>query len=250
MTRLDSSLGSAAGMRAALLQAVHHARHRQRVRRQLIDQPLMRNVLADLSLESEAATTLVLRVAGAIDRRCAVTPQSATSAPATAVGQVLGVQAAARRSSPRRWNAWAATATSRRPPSCPGSTGRRRSTASGRGPATSTPSTCCAPWTANRQPGRVPRRDRAARAPTPPRRGVEAVRIRPSSPTAPTELRARRIVERMALVLQGSLLVRHAPPALADAFTASRLAGDHGLTFGTLPRRRTSRACSPVPALA
>ena len=49
------------------------------------------------------------------------------------------------------------------------------------------------------------------------------------------EARARRVVERMALALQGSLLVRHAPPAVADAFCASRLAGDGGLAFGTLP---------------
>jgi putative acyl-CoA dehydrogenase len=50
------------------------------------------------------------------------------------------------------------------------------------------------------------------------------------------ELRARRLVERMALTLQGSLLVRHAPAAVADAFCASRLAGDWGHAFGTLPR--------------
>ena len=49
------------------------------------------------------------------------------------------------------------------------------------------------------------------------------------------EHRARRLVERMALALQGSLLVRHGHPAVADAFCASRLAGDHGLAFGTLP---------------
>jgi putative acyl-CoA dehydrogenase len=49
------------------------------------------------------------------------------------------------------------------------------------------------------------------------------------------ELRARRVVEHMALALQASLLVRHAPPAVADAFCASRLAGDGGLQYGTLP---------------
>jgi putative acyl-CoA dehydrogenase len=49
------------------------------------------------------------------------------------------------------------------------------------------------------------------------------------------EVRARRVVEGMALCLQGSLLVRHAPPAVADAFCASRLAGDAGLEYGTLP---------------
>src|SRR4051794_2960939 len=49
------------------------------------------------------------------------------------------------------------------------------------------------------------------------------------------ELRARRLVERMALVLQGSLVVRYSPPAVADAFCASRLGGDWGHAFGTLP---------------
>jgi putative acyl-CoA dehydrogenase len=49
------------------------------------------------------------------------------------------------------------------------------------------------------------------------------------------EHRARRVVERMALALQGSLLVRHAPPAVADAFCATRLGGDGGLHYGTLP---------------
>jgi putative acyl-CoA dehydrogenase len=50
------------------------------------------------------------------------------------------------------------------------------------------------------------------------------------------ELRARHLVERMALALQGSVLVRHGDAAVADAFCASRLAGDHGMAFGTLPR--------------
>jgi putative acyl-CoA dehydrogenase len=50
------------------------------------------------------------------------------------------------------------------------------------------------------------------------------------------EVRARRIVERMALALQGSVLVRHGDAAVADAFCASRLAGDRGMVFGTLPR--------------
>ncbi|HEU4348066.1 MAG TPA: acyl-CoA dehydrogenase family protein, partial [Actinoplanes sp.] len=68
MTRLDCVTGSASGMRAALVQAVHHARHRRAFGRLLADQPLMRNVLADLAVESEAATTLAVRLAGAVDR--------------------------------------------------------------------------------------------------------------------------------------------------------------------------------------
>lgn len=50
------------------------------------------------------------------------------------------------------------------------------------------------------------------------------------------ETGARRLVELMALTLQAALLVRHAPPPVADAFCATRLGGDWGYTFGTLPR--------------
>jgi putative acyl-CoA dehydrogenase len=66
-TRLDCVIGSAALMRAALIQAVHHARHRRVFGAKLIDQPLMRNVLADLALESEAAIVLFMRLAGAFE---------------------------------------------------------------------------------------------------------------------------------------------------------------------------------------
>ena len=67
-TRLDCVLGSAASMRKAVTEATHHAAHRSAFGRRLIDQPLMRNVLADLCLESEAATTLAIRLAHAFDR--------------------------------------------------------------------------------------------------------------------------------------------------------------------------------------
>jgi putative acyl-CoA dehydrogenase len=66
-TRLDCVIGSAALMRAALIQAIHHARHRRAFGAKLVDQPLMRNVLADLALESEAATVLFMRLAGAFE---------------------------------------------------------------------------------------------------------------------------------------------------------------------------------------
>src|SRR5207302_9766349 len=69
LTRLDCTTGSAALMRQATLQAVHHARHRQAFGKRLVDQPLMKNVLADLALETEAATALALRVARAVDAR-------------------------------------------------------------------------------------------------------------------------------------------------------------------------------------
>lgn len=70
-TRLDCVIGSAALMRAALVQAIHHARHRSAFGARLADQPLMRNVLADLALESEAATVLFMRLAGAFEESAA-----------------------------------------------------------------------------------------------------------------------------------------------------------------------------------
>ncbi|GGC22285.1 isovaleryl-CoA dehydrogenase [Pseudoduganella buxea] len=66
-TRLDCVLGSAGIMRAALTHALHHARHRQAFGRALAQQPLMQNVLADLALESEAATAFALRLARCFD---------------------------------------------------------------------------------------------------------------------------------------------------------------------------------------
>ena len=66
-TRLDCVMGSAAIVRQALVQAIHHCRHRRAFRSLLIDQPLMRTVLADIALESEAATVLMLRLARAYD---------------------------------------------------------------------------------------------------------------------------------------------------------------------------------------
>jgi len=81
-TRLDCVIGSAALMRAALVQAIHHARHRVAFSRRLLDQPLMRNVLADLALESEAATILFMRLAHAFDAHLAAEREGTTEADA------------------------------------------------------------------------------------------------------------------------------------------------------------------------
>jgi putative acyl-CoA dehydrogenase len=68
LTRLDCVTGSLGIMRSALMQAIHHTRHRTAFQKKLVDQPLMRAVLADLSLEREAALALGLRLAAAFDR--------------------------------------------------------------------------------------------------------------------------------------------------------------------------------------
>nr|BFE71185.1 hypothetical protein GCM10020092_044860 [Actinoplanes digitatis] len=125
MTRLDCVTGSASGMRAALVQAVHHARHRSAFGGPLIGKPLMRNVLADLAVESEAATALALRLAGAVDRGYAATRRNARSAAWRSRSASSGCASGSRRWSARPWSAWAATATWRSR-ACRGSTATRR----------------------------------------------------------------------------------------------------------------------------
>ena len=87
LTRLDCMLGSAGLMRMALRQAMHHAHHRRAFGKRLLEQPLMRSVLADLALESEAATALAMRVAGAVERGAQDPHQAALARVATAIGK-------------------------------------------------------------------------------------------------------------------------------------------------------------------
>ena len=136
-TRLDCVLGSAAIMRRAVAEATHHAAHRAAFGRLLAEQPLMQNVLADLCLDSEAATATALRLAAPSTR--ATTPSGGSRPPSRSTGSARP----RRRSSPRRSSASAATATSRSR-GCRASSARARSTRSGRGRGTSTASTCCA----------------------------------------------------------------------------------------------------------
>ena len=119
MTRLDCVLGSAATVRAALTQGIHHARHRRAFGALLVDQPLMQNVLADLAVESEAATAL----ASASPRQW--TPGSRPSSGWRGPPRSSGCASGRRAWSPRPWRCSAATA-SWRSRGCPGSTGRRR----------------------------------------------------------------------------------------------------------------------------
>lgn len=87
LTRLDCALGSAAEMRRALIEAVHHAAHRRAFGKRLIEQPLMREVLADLALESEAATAFAVRIAAAVDAAPRDPREAAFARVATAIGK-------------------------------------------------------------------------------------------------------------------------------------------------------------------
>ncbi|MEV8632507.1 isovaleryl-CoA dehydrogenase [Streptosporangium sp. NPDC051023] len=235
MTRLDCVTGSAAGMRYGVTRAVHHATHRSAFGRRLVDQPLMRNVLADLALESEAATTLMTRLAGATDR--AITGDRAESAlrrTALAVGKYWVC---------KRGPAHAAEAME-----CLGGNGYVEESQM---PRLLRESPLNGIWEGSgniaaldvlRALGREPEALEAFFAEVTLAAGADrrlddaADRLRKSlGDLADAEVRARRIAEDMALVLQGSLLVRLAPPAVADAFCASRLSGEAGRAFGTLP---------------
>ncbi|MGW4943612.1 acyl-CoA dehydrogenase family protein [Actinoplanes sp. NPDC004185] len=236
MTRLDCVTGSASGMRAALVQAVHHTRHRAAFGGPLIDKPLMRNVLADLAVESEAATALALRLAGAVDRGVrGDAGERAFSRLAIAVGKF--------------WVCKRQPAVVGEALECLGGNGYVEESGLPR-LYRDAPLNSIWEGSGNVQALdvlRALRRDPA---------GLDAFRAevgaaagadsRLDAATAELtallsdgedlESDARRVVERMALVLQGSLLVRHAPAAVADAFCASRLGGDWGHSFGTLPR--------------
>jgi putative acyl-CoA dehydrogenase len=232
MTRLDCVIAGAAGMRAGLVQATHHATHRQAFGSYLVDTPLMGNVLADLAVESEAATTLALRLAGATDNAFAGDEQEAafrrlglavskywvckrTSAHAAEALECLGGNGYVEESGMPRLYREAPLISIWEGSGNVAALDVLRAMASGGAEAF------------------MAEVDAAAGAD---RRLDEAVaRLRASLADGPDQAGARRLVERMALVLQGSLLVRHGHPAVADAFCASRLGGDWGVAFGTLP---------------
>ena len=234
-TRLDCVTGSAGMMRKALVEAGHHVRNRAAFGATLIDQPLMRNVVADLAVESEAATTLALRLAGAADRGIRGDEgEQAFRRIASAIGKYWVT---------KRGPAFTAEALE-----CLGGNGYVEESGMPRlyreAPLNSI-------WEGSgnvnaldvlRALGRQPESVEAlmgelALASGADRRLDAAVgrlgnELRDLDGI---EVRARRLVELMALTLQGSLLVRHAPEAVADAFCATRLGGDGGFAFGTLP---------------
>jgi len=228
-TRLDCVLGSAAGMRVAVEQATHHAAHRSAFGRLLADQPLMQNVLADLCVESEAATVTALRLARAYDRG-----ESSFARLATAVAKYWVC---------KRGPGHAAEALE-----CLGGNGYVEESVL---PRLYRQQPLQSIWEGS---GNVICLDvlRALRrthetldaflAECREAEGGDA-RLDRALHTLGHDLRdaseaeegARRLVERMGLVLQASLLVRHGDPAVADAFCASRLDGDGGFAYGTLP---------------
>ncbi|GHF31900.1 acyl-CoA dehydrogenase family protein [Streptomyces fumanus] len=232
-TRLDCVMSSATLMRKTLVEAGHHARYRHAFGARLLDQPLMRNVLADLALESEAATALTLRLAGAADRAVrGDAGEAAFRRIATAVGKYWVT---------KRGPAFTAEALE-----CLGGNGYVEDSGM---PRHYREAPLLSIWEGSgnvnaldvlRALRREPHTADALFGELALARGADA---RLDAAVARLEdllagagpAGARRLVELMALTLQASLLVRHAPPAVADAFCASRLGGDWGHSFGTLP---------------
>jgi putative acyl-CoA dehydrogenase len=232
-TRLDCALGSASGMRLGTVRAVHHATHRHAFGKALVDQPLMANVLADLVLESEAATTAALRLAAAGDR---------PGDPQEQAFRRLGLAVT------KYWVCKRAPSHAAEALECFGGNGYVEESGMPRlyreAPLMSIweGSGNVAALDALRAMGRQPESVAAFFAEVERAAGGDARlddavgRVRKElTDLDGIEFRARRLVESMALVLQGSLLVRHGAPAVADAFCASRFGGDWGVAFGTLP---------------
>ncbi|MFF9915741.1 acyl-CoA dehydrogenase family protein [Streptomyces sp. NPDC013457] len=231
-TRLDCVLGSAALMRQAVAQAVHHTAYRRAFGGELIDKPLMRNVLADLALESEAATVLGMRLAAAYD---------AGSEAERAFARIAVPVA-------KYWVTKRCTPVVAEALECLGGNGYVEESGM---PRLLRESPLNSIWEGSgnvqaldvlRVLRQEPMALNALLTEVGKARGADH-RLDRAIKGMLTELadldgiegRARRLVERMALVLQGSLLVRWAPSEVADAFCASRLGGDWGAAFGTLP---------------
>jgi putative acyl-CoA dehydrogenase len=232
-TRLDCVLGSSAGMRLGVAQAIHHAAYRRAFGRELIAAPLMRNVLADLAVESEAATILALRLARAYDTQ-GDDREAAFKRLATAVAKY--------------WICKRAPVHAAEALECLGGNGYvedsgmprlfRESPLNGIWEGSGNVICLDVLRAMRRNPESVEAffAEVGAAAGADRRLDTEVAAVQQSFADVDSlEVRARRVVERMALVLQASLLVRYGHPAVADAFVATRIAGDHGAAFGTLP---------------
>ena len=234
LTRLDCMLGSAAEMRMALAQAVHHAMHRRAFGKRLVEHALMRNVLADLAIESEAATQFAMRVARAVDRAPHDPAEAAFARVATAIGKY--------------WICKRTPAFVNEAQECLGGAGYVEESMLSRlyrqAPLNSIwegsgniqcldvlralakePGTAATLWTELQAAGNE-HTDHAA--------AIEALRAPLDGETTVDEVAARGFVERLVLALQASVLLRAGSP-MADAFCRSRLGGAHGLALGTLP---------------
>jgi putative acyl-CoA dehydrogenase len=235
LTRLDCALGSATSMRQGLTRAIHHVQHRKAFGDYLIDAPLMRNVIADLAVEAEAATVLAMRMAGATDAAVRGDEREVLL-------RRIGLAAA------KYWICKRATPHAAEAMECLGGNGYAEESGM---PRLYREAPLMGIWEGS---GNVSALDTLRAVATRPecaevlfdelaataghdaRLDARAAALRAALGDPPTlEYRARKVAEDISLVLQGSLLVRHGHPAVAEAFLATRMAGDWGGAFGTLP---------------
>jgi len=231
-TRLDCVIGSASLMRQAVAQATHHTAHRTAFGKLLTDQPLMVNVLADLAIESEATTILMMRIAGAFDR---------AADPAEANFRRIAVAIA------KFWTCKRAIAVVAEALECHGGNGYVEESILPRlyreAPLNSI-------WEGAGNVNALDVLRAMQREPDSMTAYLEEVGLakgadkrldhaidelnRELSSSSEIESGARRLVERMAVVLQASLLLRHGEQKVAELFVSSRLLNDWGNSFGTL----------------
>ena len=235
LTRLDCTLGSATSMRQGLARAIHHAAHRKAFGAYLIDQPLMRNVLADLAVEAEAATIVAMRMAGATD---AATRGDERETLLRRIGLAAAKYWVCKRATPHAGEAM----------ECLGGNGYAEDSGM---PRLYREAPLMGIWEGS---GNVSALD-ALRAMATRQECVEVLfdelartagqdarldahvdSLRNAlADQASIEYRARKVAEDITLALQGSLLLRHGHPAVTEAFLATRMAGNWGGAFGTLP---------------
>ena len=233
--RIYCCVSSAALMRQGLVQALHHTSHRSAFGSLLIDQPMMRNVLADLALESEAAMVLAMRIARSMDEAADHPDAAALARIGTAIGKF--------------WNCKRAPMQLFEAMECHGGPGYVEESILPRlyreAPVNSiwegSGNVMCLDVlrAMQREPAAVPalmaELERARGGHPNLDRTIADLKAGLDDP-AGLELRARQLTEQMAMAWQGALLVEHAPAAVAEAFCVSRLGAHYSGVFGTLPK--------------
>jgi putative acyl-CoA dehydrogenase len=231
-TRLDCILAPAAYMRQALANALWHTAHRTAFQKKLIDKPLMRSVLADLAIESEAATALTFRIAKSFDESEAAGATTALSRIATPIGKY-----------------WINKRVVNFVYECMEAHGGAGYIEEGVMPRIYRQSPLNSIWEGSgnvicldvlramaREPDSVAafvqEIETARGANTALDRAIETAKTAIAKP--PVESAARRLVETMALALQGTVLARNSTPTMLDAFCATRLSEHPGFAYGAL----------------